>query len=102
MYKVIVNKTFESDCTAFEERFDGISKVQNLTISYMGVSQNFSSEWKKIAEKTIESIDFYYNDKLIVGYTAEQYNLLQTVIVRAVPEDTILEGTVSFTFRNIE
>lgn len=101
MYKVIVNGTYESDCTSFEERFDGLEKTQNLTVSYVGVSQDFSSDWKKLAENTIKSIEFQYEGKTIVTYTAEQYNLIQSVIVRAVPESAALEGTVLFTFRNI-
>ena len=99
MYKVIINGMFESECMSFEERYDGLAKSQNLTLAYMDIANDFTSEWKKIADNPIESIEIQYDGQIIVTYTKDQYNLIQTVVVRATPGEATLEGTVSFTYR---
>ena len=102
MYKFIINGTYESECSSFEERFDGLEKTQNLTINCIDTSSDFAPKWKKVAENSIESIEFQYDGQSIVTYTKEQYNLIQMVIVRAMPESASLEGTVVFTHRIVE
>jgi hypothetical protein len=96
MFKIIVNNTFECECSAFQERYNNIEKSQYLSVEKHGVDENFLADWRAFsdANPVITSIEFQYDGTSMIEYS--HYNVLQEVNISSLPDEVTLGGTITF------
>lgn len=99
MFKIIVNNTFEYECSAFQERYDGIEKTQYLSVEKHGVDENFLAAWRTFSDENpvITSIVFQYEETPMIEYS--HYNVLKEVVISSLPDEVTLSGTITFVQR---
>lgn len=99
MFKIIVNNTFECECSAFQERYNSIEKSQYLSVEKHGVDENFLADWRAFndANPVITSIEFQYDGTTMIEYS--HYNVLKEVVISSLPDEVTLGGTITFVQR---